>query len=186
MTDYLSVDWLRANHTMIHYFGLGFIQIKLGDSERVHLYVPGLDPIVSDEDIHDHRYHFDSLVLVGSLSQDLFDVEEADDQGTHTMDWVSCEEGESPRRSGDSFIVRLMSGHTYTPGSSYSICHEQLHRVRPNPSGCVTLVRRSGYMKPRACVVRPIGAPAVCPFGRRIPEGELWDIVGGFLSGRAA
>jgi hypothetical protein len=181
--NYLDIDWLRANHTMIHYFGLGFIQVKLGESERVHLYIPGLDPIVSEEDIHDHRYHFDSLIMAGSLSQDLFTVE-AVDQGTHAMDEVSCEEGEEPRRVADSLAVQLMSGHTYAQGSSYSIRHDQFHRVRTHPDGCATLVRRSGYMKPRARVVKPIGAAAICPFSRKIPEGELWGIVAGFLESR--
>lgn len=37
----MNIDWLKANSTMIHYFGLGFIQVKLGDLDRVHFYLPG-------------------------------------------------------------------------------------------------------------------------------------------------
>lgn len=40
----LNLAWLKANHRTIHYFGLGFIQLKLDESRRMHFYVPSLKP----------------------------------------------------------------------------------------------------------------------------------------------
>ena len=51
------------------YFGLGFIQCKINQHERVHIYHPDLMPIVNiEEEIHNHRYDFESTILMGKLT----------------------------------------------------------------------------------------------------------------------
>lgn len=179
--SYLDIDWLRTNHTLIHYFGLGFIQVKLGPSERMHFYVPGLEPIVPREDVHNHRYDFDSSIMRGSLTQELYSFVPSrwpfGPLGDHMIEEVSCEEGAERRTLSGTFDVALSSMHTYLEGSSYFISHDQFHRVTPGNRGCITLVRRSGYRKPLAQVIKPVGGPSVCPFARKIPEDELWELV---------
>jgi len=36
LKQFLDIDWLVKNHELIHYFGLGFIQLKLNQSEIVY------------------------------------------------------------------------------------------------------------------------------------------------------
>lgn len=35
---YLDTDFLRKNHQLIHFFGLGFVQLKLDANLRMHFY----------------------------------------------------------------------------------------------------------------------------------------------------
>lgn len=178
--EYGDLDWLRANCKMVHYFGLGFIQLKLtgegphGMTERMHFYIPGLEPIVPFEDVHNHRYDFGSKVLKGSLSQQLFRIRFSDNGG-HEVEDVTCNEGETPTKDPYKYDLIHDTTHTYKEGSGYFISHEQLHRVIVSgKTPTVTVVTRGVYMKERAQVVRPIGGPTVCPFSKKIPEPELW------------
>jgi len=173
MRDYLNVDWLRANHTMVHYFGLGFIQLKLDDMERMHFYIPGLEPTVPMEDVHNHRYNFTSRILKGTLTQYLYTVRQ-DVVGHHELEDVTCAEGETPYQHPGVYWVTQDSSHTYAAGSSYFISHAQFHKVKPRGL-CITLLDRSLHRKDRAQVARSIGTQPVCPFGKKIPEPELWE-----------
>lgn len=65
MNQYLNIDYLKKNHTKIHGFGLGFIQIKLGEVFRLHIYTKEIALTTQDEEIHNHRYDFKSTVLKG-------------------------------------------------------------------------------------------------------------------------
>ncbi len=75
---------------MIHYFGLGFIQLKINFETRMHFYSPELPQITSNEDVHNHRYDFESCVLKGELEQELFHVINGD---THLREQESCQAG---------------------------------------------------------------------------------------------
>jgi hypothetical protein len=175
------VEYLRANHSMIHYFGLGFIQLKLNDRERMHFYIPGLEPIVPEEDVHNHRYDFQSTILRGRLTQELWSPHRSA-EGTHVIEEVTCEEGVAAERTPGIFILEMDSSHTYVEGSSYMVSHRQFHKVRPGSEGCITLIERSGYKKNLAQVVKPIDGDSICPFSRKIPEDELWGLVRKALS----
>lgn len=181
MKPYLDVDWLKANHTMIHYFGLGFIQVKIDRLTRMHFYIPGLEPIVPEEDVHNHRYDFESMIVGGSLTQELFSFAPSrwpnGPLGGYVIEEVSCEEGATPERSLGTFDAWMNSRHMYSRGSSYLISHEQFHRVIPSSRGCITLVKRSDYRKALAQVMKPLKGRSVCPFSKKIPEVELWELV---------
>lgn len=179
--NYTDIDWLKGHHSMIHYFGLGFIQLKLDETERMHFYIPGLEPIVPEEDVHNHRYDFQSTILRGQLTQELW-TPRLSTSGTHVIEEVTCEEGMEGTRSPGHFILEMDSSHTYREGSSYMISHRQFHKVRPGPEGCVTLLERSGYKKNLAQIVKPTNGESVCPFSRKIPEEELWELVRKALS----
>ncbi len=50
MTNENLIDYLIKNHTIIQYFGLGFIQIKINENVRFHFYHK--DILVTTDDTH--------------------------------------------------------------------------------------------------------------------------------------
>lgn len=174
----INVDWLKKNAKMIHYFGLGFVQLKVNDTFRLHFYNKSLPAIVSEEDIHNHRYDFRSKVIKGKFIQELFDVVEGD---THVREFESCQHGVEAPKDAVPCGVERKSRHLYTAGSMYDISHNTFHRVKAN--NCITLLMRKTapdggfYRKPYAEVVRKKDAEKVCPFSKKVSEDELWEIV---------
>lgn len=169
----LEMDWLKANHTKLHYFGLGFIQLKLSQDDRLHFYTDKLPAIVSEEEIHNHRYNFTSSVLKGILHQELFEIVQGN---THTVEEESCQEGVKPEGHFPSLCGILRSSmHSYIEGSWYFIYHDTFHRVKS--SDCITYLTRGTYQKPMAKVIRPVGADKVCPFSVKVEDSVLWEII---------
>jgi hypothetical protein len=177
----LNLSWLKANCQMIHYFGLGFIQVKLDKAQRLHFYTDLLPPIVSEEDVHNHRYDFTSKILKGSLTQEIYELMDGD---THLVEDESCQAGVMAESNPKSCAIKLSSSHTYVAGSEYFIGHDTFHRVS-NCGSCVTLLTRSNYKKEFAQVIRPIDEEKTCPFSKKIEEKELWKIVGKMLESYA-
>lgn len=174
MEKYLDLDWLWANKTMVHYFGLGFIQLKLNDSQRVHFYTKELMKSVGDEEIHNHRYHFVSKILKGTFSQTIYDVIPAEKNFSHFMTKESCTKEEShifhiPEGVN---IVKLYE-QTLNVGESYFMDHNTFHTV--DSGDAITFLTRTDYKKEFADVAYPRGMPPVCPFFLNLSEDEIFD-----------
>lgn len=167
-----NIDWLKKNHQMIHYFGLGFVQLKIDEQFRIHFYTPELPPITPDEDIHNHRYDFESYILKGKFQQELFHVAVGN---THVCEEESCKEGIHSKSEGKTCGIALAGRHQYQAGSSYWLSHATFHRVKAD--NCVTLLKRSDYKKELAEVIRPVEGSKVCPFSQKIEDEKLWTIV---------
>ena len=164
---------LKEKCTMIHYFGLGFIQIKLGPIYRLHIYTDVLPAIIGKEDIHNHRYDFTSNILYGNLYQELYEITSGT---THIVEEESCKEGYVSDESSKKLCsIRKIGDQHFGEGSSYSIHHRTFHRVES--ADAITLLTRSDYKKELALVVRPQEASKICPFSKKVNEDELWDIV---------
>ena len=70
--------------TKPHYFGLGFIQCKINQYERIHVYHPDLMPIVNiEEEVHNHRYDFESKILMGKIKNKKYQFLENKNTPTH-------------------------------------------------------------------------------------------------------
>lgn len=172
----VTVDSLKKHCTLIHYFGLGFIQVKLGDRYRMHFYTDKLPTIISDEEIHNHRYDFTSHILYGTFTQKLYQVV----PGTsHTIEDESCTEGTTSIQPPRPCSVYLMSQETLSTGRSYHIAHPTFHTVAS--SNAITLLDRGPHVKAFAQVIRPVNTPKTCPFSKKVPEAELWRIVESLL-----
>jgi hypothetical protein len=170
--DCMNIDWLKENHQMVHYFGLGFIQLKLNDCQRIHFYTAELPPITSQEDIHNHRYNFTSEILKGEFTQALYRIVEGD---THILEKESCKADVKVEEQGKPCGIEFMGNHHYTKGSWYFTTHDVFHRVWANTS--INLLTRSEYKKDLAEVVRPVGQEKICPFGQKVEEKRLWEII---------
>lgn len=169
----ISIDWLKNNCEMIHYFGLGFIQLKVDKTTRLHFYTPDLPAIVSEEDIHNHRYNFKSEIIYGSLHTALYEVVPGD---THVMEDESCQVGTKPTGEPKRCGVSMLYSNVMLAGSEYCINYKTFHRVKAY-SYCLTMLTRTGYQQDYAQVIRPVGAEPICPFSQKIDEDTLWEIV---------
>jgi hypothetical protein len=169
----LNIDWLLNNHQSIHYFGLGFVQLKLNDSERIHFYVDNLPKTCDIEEIHNHRYNFVSTIIKGEFDQYIFDVEKSD-TGKYFLTQETCSE-EKLQFPKVPVSIKLFYQKKYWAGNSYYIDHNTFHRVFSNNS--ITYIRRGKYQKQFADVIYKIGSDLVCPFSIKLSKEELFDIV---------
>jgi hypothetical protein len=171
----LSVDWLRANATKAHFFGLGFIQVKLDDLHRVHFYHRDIPAFV--EEPHDHRYDFVSTVLRGCLQNQIWKIAPGDD---HEVSFESCQQGgsTSPNTTVRAGVTRFGSFDTHA-GSGYHMSSMTFHTVHPlfEHGPVITSIKRELPTATLARVIRKVGAAPVCPFSRPMPDDELWQIV---------
>lgn len=174
-----DVDWLRASGETPHWFGLGFIQLKLNADCRLHFWHPELTADTPEEELHDHRYTFHSRILVGKIVHEEWFLEK-DENGDHEQVLVSCKPGveadPTPVARG-----RLVRGSTYTlcAGSEYTFTETGFHRIRADRA--VTYLERGPVTKEFANVIRPLGAPSVCPFSRTVPQDRLWECIADLL-----
>lgn len=170
--DDIHLDFLRETHVRLYYFGLGFIQLKIDETSRLHFYHPELPTIT--EDAHNHRYGFLSRILAGQLTNSLYIPVEGD---THVLVNESCNpEIKAPGRREPIGLIDV-DVQTYRTGQSYVMTDSLFHRVKAGPTGCVTYLVRTHHTKEFAQVILPKNATPVCPFSKKIPDDELWSMM---------
>lgn len=170
-------DYLKAKCKMIHFFGLGFIQIKVSNSQRYHFYSSELPGFVDQESVHNHRYDFTSTILGGKLKQEIFSVVPGDVCAEFLMKEESCRSDvKAPDTEVPCSLSKLFED-THVKGSTYTIDKDTFHKVTPITDSAVTFLTRGPVKKEFATVVSPKGAKFVCPFSMNIPEDDLWRLV---------
>lgn len=176
--NHYDIDSIKEHHTEIHPFGLGFIQVKFDYGHRMHFWHPDFKR--EREEVHDHRYDFDSLILGGSMRQEVYRFA-YDPNGDYELCSVSCEPGkeEKPLFITCGNLVHEISC-TFHRGCSYTINENTLHRIEAD--FCVTLLRRRTKTKTHAHVVKPRGSVSVCPFSEKMTEDQMWNIVSDCLN----
>lgn len=169
--NFLDVDYLRSFGVKPHWFGLGFIQLKLDETYRMHFWHPALSANVPEEELHDHRYDFTSRVLRGRTTHRVFRFDRAEG-GDHSMHLVSCKpgDGHEPEFVAAGNVVEA-GCYTMEEGSIYRFPHDQFHRIEANE--CITLVRREAVVKDMARILKPTDEH-VCPFSVTMSEDVLW------------
>ena len=176
----LDIDWLREQGAEPHWFGLGFIQLKLNDAERLHFYPKEMKGFVDPEEVHDHRYDFGSTVLQGRIAQNTFDFE-VGGQGLYEMANVSCDPA-TPAPDIEPIKGRILNTGrmNLTAGNSYWLDADTFHSFYGYDNAITALIRGT-TRKPYARVIRLVGAEKVCAFSRPMPTNELWDIIASML-----
>lgn len=176
----MTVDSLKSECKMIHYFGLGFIQVKMSDTIRYHFYLPsGTLPVTApEEEIHNHRQGFKSYILKGALSQSIYEQTEGN---SYECVPVSCDPKNAIKGIGSPCNFRVVARMHLKEGSFYSVHHNTFHNVR-STFGAITALKMGPKQKEYAYVIRPIGSPEVCPFSIVIPEAKLWELVDASLN----
>lgn len=170
----LDIDFLKQHHRQIHFFGLGFVQMKLDDNLRMHFYHPDLKPIVGDEEIHNHRYDFISTVLAGRFSQRLYHVDIG--EGTdYEMVYESCTPGEEIDPQPVGVNLRPHGVRHYMDGESYTMLTTDFHTVEAEFA--ITRLYRGAIKHRYASVVRLKNGEKICPFSKKLTDSECWNIV---------
>lgn len=167
----LKLEWLKENCEKIHWFGLGFIQIKIQEGLRYHFYTDKF-PSVCKESIHTHRYTFTSEVIAGKLRQCIFSEVAGND---YKRVLHLCIKGQEPIQAG-LFSLNLLTSVNLNKGSHYTIGKDTIHNVS-SYGDCITKVWWEGSKQGDCLVYTPYGETDNDPFVDNILEEELWDEV---------
>ena len=138
-----DIDSVKSIAARSYKHGNGFTKVVLCSSGvgklRMHIWEPGCN---AEENIHEHRWHFASVVLTGAMTAetwvDAFDpsalsmrelIYDVDDKGGHT---TLHEAGRSRIRKAETTLCRA--------GSAYSMAPGVLHRITSVDGLTATLV----------------------------------------------
>lgn len=171
----LDIKHLKSTGCQPKWFGLGFIQLKLDEKNRMHFWHPDLPPDdpAFNEEFHDHRYGFESRVLVGEITNELVNVQPSFQTTDYILNEVCCAGGGMEELA----YVSISDPVTFTvaAGQSYALTADVFHRVRV--SSCVTLQTRTEELKTKARVITRAGVPSSNPFDRAIDTDTLWNYI---------
>ena len=170
-------EFLKQNHYDSLFFGLGFIQIKVNESERYHFYHPELNSIMPEEEGHNHRYDFRSYVLKGCLRQEIYSVYPNEVNPNWRILSVSCDSNKKAPddSSGCNPSIGLFA-NTHA-GSDYEILKDTFHKVLPVREPTITFLRRGPVVKDFAQVIRYSEAVDVCPLSSKMTKEQMWTWV---------
>lgn len=170
---YLDTDFLRRNHEMIHFFGLGFVQVKLDFNIRMHFYHPNIAPIIHVEEIHNHRYDFISTILAGKLTQETFTIQ------TGISDYFMVEENykeekiEKPQKL-DVIVIPDGVRH-FRKGDNYTCLSNQFHRV--STDFAISRIYRGNILLENASVIKSKQGDSAFSSADPLSTDECWEIV---------
>ncbi len=161
--------------------GLGFIQVKLPNNSRMHVWHPELPrrSCFAHSAIHNHRFSFRSRVLVGLQINQRYHVEATED-GTH--DLISHDGPRSEKGGRLSFVAGranfLPAGREVVPaGASYDMAELEYHET-PNSGVVVTIMDKLSEGTTHANSAITHGHVFDQEFDRYLlPENVLWKYV---------
>jgi len=173
----LDINFLIGNCKRLYFFGLGFIQVKIDEEYRVHFYTNKWQPTATEDEIHNHRYCFESTVVKGKVSQEIYEV------ATGLSYWKiadNCAPGSMAKAEIEKgFDARLIYRATYAPGSTYYVDSETFHKFFAQDA--ITLLQRGPVLKEKADILFPRDTQLTCPFSVNVPDVELWAEIGRIL-----
>ena len=156
-----------------YWFGLGFIQLKLSDTERMHFWTPSI-PRKQREEIHDHRYNFRSIVLAGNLKFEVFSVYD-DVHGAYERFETNCQPGkEGEVLNCEPVSIQRVGFYQLPVGSIYDFPMWGFHTTEET-AFAITYLRREPHVKDRATVVKTRGEGTTCPFAEKVDPEICWQ-----------
>lgn len=163
--------------------GLGFIQLKLPSNMRLHVWHPDLPrrACFDHSAVHNHRFSFHSLVLIGRQANRLWHVA-SDPQGEHDLvshDGPRSEKGGRLSYVSDRVRAEPVDGtRFYEPGQSYVMPMWAYHDT-PNTGVVVTLMTKIEESRDaHASTIIKRGHLFDQSFDRfQLPPDELWKFV---------
>jgi hypothetical protein len=163
--------------------GLGFIQLKLAGSQRMHVWHPDLPrrTCYDFSAIHNHRFSFDSRVLIGTQINRRYNmIERSDGSGSH--DVISHDGPRSEQGGRVSFVsgqadVAAFEDEEIAAGVSYHMPIGQYHET-PNTGVVVTIMTKLVEGTVHACSLIERGHIFDQAFDRyQLPAERLWQFV---------
>lgn len=172
---FITIDWLKKNVEKIHYFGLGFIQAKISNFERIHFYTNALTQTVEPEEIHNHRYDFVSRIYKGEFVQQIYDVNKSVN-GQYLLTQESCDENNKLDFPKEPVDIKQLYEKTYYEDESYFMNHNTFHTVSAKEN-TITLLTRTDYKKEYADIVYHNSKTLTCPFSVKVSEDDLYNLI---------
>lgn len=188
MTYSINADATKPDFTPtkgdITLHGLGFIQIKMPNDMRMHVWHPDLPrrKCFSESAIHNHRFSFRSTVLKGRQINQRVDVHPTAHPVYHSHDIINHNGPRGPEGGRRSFVdggCEIELGHleTYEAGESY-IMDELEYHMTPNSGKVATIMEKLTEGTTHACSIIETGITFDQGFDRyQLSEAELWDFV---------
>lgn len=156
--------------------GLGMLRLYLSPNVRLHVWNPQAPHKVAEvSEPHNHPWHFTSFVVAGVITNWLYLPDAAGD--LYHAGVIECGPNPSQYGAQGKHDVRLrQESSVYTPGASYSMRAETIHRSDPTP-GTVTICTREPLPDPdHATVCWPHGTEWVSAEPRLATPDEVRDI----------
>lgn len=164
--------------------GLGFIQLKIGERNRIHVWHPDLPrrKCYIDSDVHNHRFAFRSTVLKGTQINRRCIVNDQP-RGCASHDVISHNGPRSDKGGRLSFVDGECNVHRgplefYRVGDSY-VMHVGEYHCTPNNGTVITFMQKLDETKDfHANSIIRKGVTFDQDFDRfQLSEAELWDFV---------
>ncbi|MBX3488886.1 hypothetical protein [Parvibaculum sp.] len=174
--------------------GLGFLQVKLGGGQRLHVWHPALPRrrCFQHSSIHDHRFSFESRVIVGTAINHLYGAREADagEPPTHIgylHEGPRTAFGNRPWLPDLKLVVEKIGAMNVPAGAGYRMLAYRYHATEPGGDGRVaTIMRKTGESMAGAHSLCEAGVTPDADFDRKQwLEDRLWAIVRDVLGGAA-
>jgi len=177
----------KETERTISLHGLGFLQVKLGAKQRLHVWHPDLPrrKCFLHSDIHSHRFGFSSTVLKGMQINDVYAVYEfGDDPGPNTH-VAYVHEGERSEFGNRPWIPRAevwvgqVSRQLVEAGETYHMLDQAFHATVPGRDGKVaTLMTKTHEGSNGAKSLCLKGVEPDVDFDRfQMTDDDMWAIV---------
>ncbi|WP_366516209.1 hypothetical protein [uncultured Pseudomonas sp.] len=174
--------------------GLGFIQVQLQGGQRLHVWHPVLPrrSCFAHSAIHNHRFSFDSRVLVGLQININYRATNAEDgEATHRLylhEGARTPNGGRPWVPNAPVIMTEKQRWEIPAGATYHIEAYDFHRTEPGGDGRVaTLMTKRTEGKAGAMSSCAIGIEPDTDFDRfQLSPNQLWAYVIDVLSAGTA
>ena len=128
-----------------------------------------------DASIHNHRWHFFSFVVRGSIDHSIFEVSPSDEPGALSMVELSDADANLKKTIGAATPVALRETHrtSLSQGGAYSLDLDSFHTIS-TATDAVTLMVTGRPLRPFTQVVRTAAAAAT---RRRLSNDECLEHV---------
>lgn len=167
------LDYIKNNAVSINAFGLGFIQIKLGNDTSINVYMNDIFKFSDSDSPHSHQRDFHSKILSGELIEYLYDV-------SIVKDGISayCGCGDTEKDVNHRYKYRLKEMYAYKQGDSYFRGKDEFHSVSAQHS-TVTMITKDMKSSHDAIV---ISNETVKLKNHSYDDSTLWNMVEPILS----
>ncbi len=170
--NYLDLDYLRTLENQPTFFGLGFVQLKVDDQQRLHFWHPETRTPDYDEEWHDHRYSFSSQVLVGSLTNEIA-YGEMNKKGDHEV-WEVCCKGNGAERVG-SGNIHYQTRMVTEVGQVYFLDRDAMHKSHSEKAMTMQTRHLKNQKLKARIMTKEYNSPN--PFDLSMPVSRIWDII---------
>ena len=176
-----------AENISLH--GLGFLQIKLGGNQRLHVWHPHLPRrrCFMWSSVHDHRFGFESRVLVGTQVNMTYAPRTLEDDTMEADHLAYLHEGKRLPTGNRPWIEESrvwlgapVSVEVVRPGETYHMLPYVFHRTLNRSDGAVATLmtkKNAGSAGARTLMEMNHGEPHVDFDRRQLTVGTMWRMV---------